>query len=261
MNLPNLSTHKKNIKKLYTSNQKTPRAFRWTLFVFDISVIIYFLFTATSKLTPLLIGIDLVLGLILLCEFCARHWVLNERKTLEQKLYTGVDLLVILSLFAPLFFSNLGFLRVLRTLRFFHSYHTIKELRSLSKWFRKNERVITAATNLMVFVFIVTSIVWILESKINPNINTYIDALYFTITTLTTTGYGDIILQDNLGRLLTIAIMVFGVALFLRLVQQIFRPHKVEQKCKHCGLKQHDPDASHCKHCGNIIHIETDGEI
>lgn len=252
---------KKKIKRLYTSNARNPRAFRWSLFGFDLTIIAYFLATATTVLSPMLIGIDFVLGLILLTEFTARHWVLNERKTFGQKAYALIDLVVILSLFAPLLFNNLGFLRVLRTLRFLHSYHTVKELRSLSKWFRKNERVVTAANNLIVFVFVVTSVVWVLESKINPNINTYIDALYFTVTTLTTTGYGDIILQDDLGRLLTILIMVFGVALFLRLVQQIFRPHKVVQKCKHCGLKQHDPDASHCKHCGNIVHIETDGEL
>lgn len=252
---------KKKIKRLYTSNAQGPRSFRWSLFVFDMSLIAYFLSTATIALSNTIIAIDIVLGVLLLAEFSARHWVLNERKTLGQKLYAAVDLIVILSLFAPLLFKNLGFLRILRSLRFLHSYHTIKELRSLSKWFRKNERVVAAATNLIVFVFIVTSIVWVLESRINPNINSYIDALYFTVTTLTTTGYGDIILQDDLGRLLTILIMVFGVGLFLRLVQQIFRPHKIQQKCKHCGLKQHDPDASHCKHCGNIIHIETDGEV
>ncbi|MBL1406122.1 MAG: ion transporter [Rhizobiales bacterium] len=252
---------KKKIKRLYTSNANGPRSFRWGLFIFDMTLIAYFLATATIELSNTIIAIDITLGVILLAEFSARHWVLNERKTLGQKLYAALDLIVILSLFAPLLFKNIGFLRILRTLRFLHSYHTIKELRRLSKWFRKNERVVTAATNLIVFVFIVTSIVWVLEARINPNINSYIDALYFTVTTLTTTGYGDIILQDDLGRVLTILIMVFGVALFLRLVQQIFRPHKIEHKCKHCGLKQHDPDASHCKHCGNIVNIETDGEV
>ena len=54
--------------------------------------------------------------------------------------------------------------------------------------------------------------------------------------------------------------MVFGVVLFLRLVQTIFRPQKVDQVCDQCGLRRHDPDAVHCKHCGLVINIETEGD-
>ena len=121
--------------------------------------------------------------------------------------------------------------------------------------------MVKAAGNLIVFIFVVTSLVWVLEAQRNPHITNFEDALYFTITTLTTTGFGDITLNDRLGRWLTIGIMVFGVGLFLRLVQQIFRPNKVYAPCVHCGLKYHESDSSHCRHCGNIIHIETDGDV
>ena len=84
-------------------------------------------------------------------------------------------------------------------------------------------------------------------------------ALYFTLTTLTTTGFGDITLQGQSGRMLAVIIMVFGITLFVRLARDIIRPAKVSYECEHCGLFKHDVDASHCKHCGNIIHIETEG--
>jgi voltage-gated potassium channel len=58
---------------------------------------------------------------------------------------------------------------------------------------------------------------------------------------------------------LTIVIMVVGVALFLRLAQTLFRPNKVAHTCPECGLTRHDPDAVHCKHCGTVIKIETEG--
>jgi voltage-gated potassium channel len=96
--------------------------------------------------------------------------------------------------------------------------------------------------------------------RINPSIENYVDALYFTVATLTTTGFGDITLEGDSGRLLAIVIMVFGVALFLRLVQTIFRPQKVRYECPDCGLNRHEPDAVHCKHCGRVLHIETEGE-
>ena len=81
--------------------------------------------------------------------------------------------------------------------------------------------------NLGVFIFIVTSVVYVTQHAVNPKIANYVDALYFTITTLTTTGFGDITLEGPGGRLLAILIMFVGVGLFLRLLQAIFRPNKV----------------------------------
>ncbi len=53
--------------------------------------------------------------------------------------------------------------------------------------------------------------------------------------------------------------MIFGVTLFLRLAQVLFRPSKVRHPCPECGLVLHDADAVHCKHCGTTIRIETEG--
>ena len=109
------------------------------------------------------------------------------------------------------------------------------------------------------FIFVVSALVFVFQHEENPQITNYTDALYFTVSTLTTTGFGDIILHGGIGRLLSIIIMVLGVALFLKLVQSVFRPTKVPYECPDCGLKRHDQDAVHCKHCGRILHIETEG--
>jgi len=53
--------------------------------------------------------------------------------------------------------------------------------------------------------------------------------------------------------------MIFGISLFLRLLQTIFRPEKVRYECPVCGLNRHDNDAVHCKHCGTVLHITTEG--
>jgi voltage-gated potassium channel len=172
---------------------------------------------------------------------------------------TIVDALVVVSMLGAVLTDNLGFLRILRTLRLLRSYHVIATLRR-SKWIRSNEETLHATTNLIVFVFLTTALVFIQQSEINPEINNYIDALYFSVTTLTTTGFGDITLEGPAGRLLAVVIMTLGISLFLRLLQTIFRPSKVGVTCSHCGLSRHDPDAIHCKHCGEIIHIETEGE-
>ena len=112
---------------------------------------------------------------------------------------------------------------------------------------------------MVVFIFLVTCAVFVTQNDINPQIRTYVDALYFTVTTLTTTGFGDVILIGPGGRLLAIVIMVAGVSLFLRLLQALCRPHKIQFKCPDCGLLLHDSDAVHCKHCGRVLPIEDEG--
>lgn len=41
--------------------------------------------------------------------------------------------------------------------------------------------------------------------------------------------------------MIAVAIMIFGVSLFLRLVQVMLRPAKVEYRCPDCGLLRHVP--------------------
>jgi voltage-gated potassium channel len=172
-----------------------------------------------------------------------------------------VDLVVIASLFIPATFGNVAFLRIIRALRLLRSYVVIRQLRSHSRFFARNEEVIYSALNLVVFIFVVTAAVFVLQVDVNDSINNYVDALYFTIATLTTTGFGDIILVETTGRLLAVIIMIVGVALFIRLVQTIFRPSKVRHECKDCGLTRHERDAVHCKHCGRQLHIRTEGIV
>ena len=50
----------------------------------------------------------------------------------------------------------------------------------------------------------------------NPLIANYADALYFTVTALTTTGFGDITLPGTMGRLISVCIMIFGVSAVLQ---------------------------------------------
>lgn len=114
--------------------------------------------------------------------------------------------------------------------------------------------------NLTVFNFVASAFVYQFQFGQNDQINNYIDALYFTVTTLTTTGFGDITLHGSGGRLLSVLMMIFGISLFLRLLQAIFRPNKVVHRCRQCGLTRHEPDAVHRKHFGAVIDILNEGE-
>ena len=176
-------------------------------------------------------------------------------------LYGLIDLVVIASMLAPIVGEGLAFLRVARVLRLLRSYTMVKRLRQDFRWFRRNEQIIMSALNLAVFVFIMTALVYETQHYTNQKIGNYADALYFTVTALTTTGFGDIVLEGTTGRLISVLIMIFGVSLFLRLVQVTLRPDKVNFRCPACGLQRHDRDAVHCKACGLILNIPDEGAV
>ena len=250
---------KREVRLLYEGRSQRAKRFRYALLAFDFVTITYFLVVSFVHRAPWLRVADIVFAVLILLDFLARLWIAKNRKRFFMQLATWADMVVIASLLATFIVENLAYLRILRALRLMRGYHMMNALRELSPMFRRQEHVIVASVNLIVFVFVVSAIVYTFQAPVNPAINNYIDALYFTVTTLTTTGFGDIVLVGTGGRLLAVVVMIFGAALFLRLAQAIFRPPKVRYKCPQCGLMYHDPDASHCKACGHVLNIPYEG--
>lgn len=249
------------LHELYFGFSPMSRRFRFSVLAFDIVTITYFVVTTVTGTAQDFQIVDFAIGVVLTADLVAR--TLAMRRSLLQ-LRSGafyLDLVVIVALFGSAFAADLDFVRVLRLLRVLRSYRLLIELRRDSRWFRRHEDVLEAVVNLTVFIFITTSLVFVFERPKNAEIQTFVDALYFTISTLTTTGFGDVTPTKGAGRLLAIVIMVIGVGLFLRLIQTLFRPNKVAFECPRCGLERHDIDAVHCKHCGEVIHIPTEGAV
>ena len=239
----------------------SPRALRaqYLFLALDLLIISYFVVTTFLEPDQWIVAVDMAIGVVLVIDFLCRLSAQFDRGAFLVRPMTIVDFVVIASLFVPALIGNFAFLRLVRSLRLMRSYIVVRQLREHVRFFANNEDVTFSALNLLVFIFVVTATVYEFQVGVNDSINNYVDALYFTITTLTTTGFGDVILVGSTGRLLAVVIMVVGVALFLRLIQTIFRPSKVKYECTDCGLTRHDLDAVHCKHCGKQLHIRTEG--
>ena len=241
------------IRELYFGETPAAHRFRYALLGFDLLVLAYIVVSSFFYHASAIGIIDVILGVIVLLDTTARI-IASERRWFELlSIGTIIDLVVVASLLAPLSGHNLAFLRVLRALRFLRSYRTIHRLRKDVPFFRRNQDVVIAVVNLVLFIFAMTALVFETQVDRNPNIRNFADALYFTITTLTTTGFGDITMPDTTGRLVSVAIMIFGVSLFLRLIQVIFRPSRTSWRCSGCGLTRHEEDAIHCRHCGTLL--------
>lgn len=242
------------VRRLYDQ----PR-FKIALIVFDIGIILSFLVLTFVEIAPWMLVFDMVLGTLLLAELLGRIIAADRRIECVMRASTVLDLVIIASLFMPSLTGSFAFLRVIRMVRLFHVLELDAELRARSAWFAENEEVVRNVAHILLFLLVTSAVVYEAQVDRNPQINTFSDALYFTVTTVTTTGFGDITLLGETGRLISMVIMITGISLFVRLAQSVIRPAKVRHVCERCGLSRHDPDAVHCKHCGNYVCIPTEG--
>jgi voltage-gated potassium channel len=244
---------------LYEGFGTAPYIFRWILLAIDALAVAFFLWAPFQDHTSAFYVIDIAIVLFIVLDFLARFWISRPKHLFLLNPLNLADIVVIVSLILPMFMSNFAFLRILRAIRLVRAFTFLRRMKSVSSFLRGNSEIIDRVVNLVVFILIMTALVYSTQVTKNPEIQTYLDAMYFTISSLTTTGYGDVVLQGPFGRVLAMTIMVLGISLFLRLVQSIVRPNKVNAECSRCGLLKHEPDAVHCKHCGEFIKVPTHG--
>lgn len=243
------------LRELYFGSDLRATRFQLALLAFDLLTVTFFLATTFLPLSGWLLAADMVIAAGLALEFAARLYVSPQPLQYLRQPMAIIDMIVLASLLLPALAPNLGFLRLLRALRLVGTYNVLAALESEVPFVHRNLRAVRAAVNLGVFVFIVSAIVYVQQRGINPDIDDYLDAFYFTVATLTTTGFGDITLEGRYGRLLATLVMIFGISLFLNLVGALFRPRKVEHRCPSCALLEHDLDAVFCKACGRMLQI------
>jgi voltage-gated potassium channel len=249
------------IRDLYEGDSPRSHRFRLGLLAFDLATVAFIIGTSFLPRTTFLEWADICIGFIFLADLAAR--LIVSRSPMRDLLHpaTWADIIAVLSFLAPIAGGGAAFLRILRTLRLLYTYKVLAQLAQRSRFIKRNEQIIRAVLNLCVFIFVMTGVVYETQHWTNPDIGNYADALYFTVTALTTTGFGDITLPGTTGRMISVLIMIFGVTLFLRLAAVLFRPDKVEFTCPNCGLLRHDHDAVHCKACGNLINIPDEGAV
>ena len=209
-----------HLRRLFYGHRPAAVAFQAGLLAIDLAAIAYFVATSFVGDATWMRAVDLLLGILLALEFLGRMLAHRHPMAYLDNGAAMVDLMVITSLFISAFGVNLGFLRILRTVRLLRSYNVLGQLKKRFPAVRRNEEVILAALNLGVFVFMISAVVYVTQRAINPKIQDFVDALYFTVAALSTTGFGDITLLGNTsGELLSIFIMLVGITLFLRLAR------------------------------------------
>lgn len=247
-----------SLRRLYHGQSKPALRFQLAIIVLDVAIIAFFVVTPILRDRPSFLWLDYSVAALLGADIAARALASHHVGKWARQPTVWVDVFILVTLLFPNTLANLGFLRILRLWSLSRS-GTI--WRPLERHGYGDWRGAThAVMNIVTFLFVVTGFVYTSFFREGSGVQGYIDAFYFTVSTVTTTGYGDIVLPGPWGKLTSIVTMIVGISLFVRLAQQMFRPSKVFFPCPQCGLQRHDHDAVHCKACGYLLKIPDAGD-
>ena len=109
--------------------------------------------------------------------------------------------------------------------------------------------VIASLITILIFTVLML-IIFLSEQKTNSSINTLFDAIWYTLVTITTVGYGDITPRSILGRTSAMILLLAGVALFGALSGKFASFLFDRQQKKDRGLLKMNKIKNHFLICG-----------
>jgi voltage-gated potassium channel len=177
-----------------------------------------------------------------------------------------VDLLAVLPTYLSTLVPGGQYLIVIRILRLLRIFRVFKLVQFLGEARLLAAALKASSRKIMVFLFTVLmlaivfgAIMYVVERAEN-GFTSIPRSIYWTIVTMTTVGYGDIVPQTALGQVLASFIMIIGYGIIavptgivtVELAQTVQRRVST-QACPVCSAEGHDHDARHCKFCGGPL--------
>ncbi len=175
-------------------------------------------------------ALEVISVAIFTLEFALRIWVARDhpghahetpmraRLAYLRSPLAVIDLAAILPFYLSAFLAvDLRVLRLLRVLRILKLARYSPALGTMAAVARKESRAILGALCiLVVIVMIASTAIHFLEAPGQPEIfGTIPDAMWWSIETLTTVGYGDAIPQTVAGRVIGAIVMLLGIGVFV----------------------------------------------
>lgn len=201
-------------------------------------------------------------------EYLVRLWCASEPRRYATSALGIVDLLSVLPTYVLLFLTGTahgGSIRMLRMMRVFRvlkmAQHVGEANVLLDALFASRRKIFAFLTSVVALVCIEGTLMYMVESGANPGITSIPEAIYWSIVTVTTVGYGDIAPVTTAGRILASCIMMTGFAVLAvptaivtaEIARHVARERASERRCGRCGHESIDPDARYCARCGEAL--------
>lgn len=213
---------------------------------------------------------DLVSVIIFSIEYILRVWSSNHeeqykhslRGRLKYMFSSGalIDLIAIIPSFLHAFIGLdlrvLRMLRLLRILRLFRLTAYTKSAHMIANVFKKRANELVISFVLAIFLIIIASCIMYFAEHLDPENKGFTSipaTLWWSVVTLTTTGYGDMYPITTIGKIMSGIIMLAGVA-FFALPAGIISAGFLEEFRLNRVKKTH-----RCPSCGEPIEFDDNG--
>ncbi len=223
-------------------------------------------YNISSGLRDQLWKLEILIVAIFIVEYFLRLYGAPNRLSYVRDIYSIIDLVAIMPTLIQLALPPSYFIydiRVIQTIRVLAIFRIFRFLRFISQnhsFFGTISlgmiNVAQLVVSIIIIFFVYSGIFYFVESPLNPDVQNFGDAFYFTVVAVSTVGFGDIVPVTQAGRLVTVAMIISGIILIPFQAARIFRAwlmtgrEKRMQICPGCGLDRHDIDAIYCKKCG-----------
>lgn len=208
-----------------------------------------------------LVMIEWFFTIIFTIEYILRLYSTEHSVKYSTSFFGVVDLLAILPTYLSIFVPGAQSLLVIRGLRLLRIFRVFKLSRYLGEANILSEAIIQSRTRIVVFLSTITVLSFITGAGMylvegpKHGFTSIPQSVYWAITTLTSTGYGDTVPITPLGKLLAIFIMIMGYSMIIVptgiISTEMMKLGDIStQACKNCSKEGHDFNAKFCKHCG-----------
>jgi voltage-gated potassium channel len=211
-----------------------------------------------ADVRSLIARIDLIILSIFAVEYLLRLIAAPNKFKYIFSFYSFIDLIAILPVLTGI--TDVSFVRILRWFRILRLLRFIEGKALLGNLDREDSSIVTRILfTIFSIIFIYSGLIYQVEHPVNPqNFGTFFDAVYFAVVTMTTVGFGDITPISQAGKLMTVLMILSGIALIPwqlgDLIKQVAKSaNKLNIVCSKCQLSSHDLDASFCKRCGGKL--------
>lgn len=238
----------------------------WCIFASILIVMLESVSSIRLNYQPLLYGAEWLFTILFTVEYILRLLSVGRPLAYALSFYGLVDLLSILPTYVGLFyFEGAQSLLVIRTFRLLRVFRVFKlgrfvgEAQSLRQALHQSVPKISVFLGTVIsVVLVVGTLMYLIEGR-ESGFSSIPRSMYWAVVTMTTVGYGDIAPRTAIGQFFAAILMILGYGI-LAVPTGIVSAELVRAKspittqaCPNCGLEGHDPDAMHCKRCGNPL--------